>query len=337
MKNPFVVAALLCATAMVTAADKPDKELEPFQGTWAIESIIRNGQEVPEDVAQRLVLVVKGNERIIKEGDEVKSKGTFKIDASKKLKTIDITVSEGPLAGKTYPGVYELKDQTLTICLALEGDDRPDDLTSKEGSNRLLQVHKKAMNKADPVKEPELRTELVARRKADQGDRLKMLAVLQKSGGKPEGEALEQFQAIVSARTEQDAKNGEWLKGVVKKHGWPGYALVGKDGAEGAFIIAQHFGSDSEFQKKALEMLAAAVKTKDANPTHLAYLTDRIRVAAGEKQKYGTEVEEKDGMLVAAPIEDETKVDERRKEVGLPPLAESLKQARKDRGYPDKK
>lgn len=335
MRWTCVAAAVLVAGMVSAADDKPAKELEPFQGTWAVVSITRNGEAVPDDHAQRLILVIKGNERLVKDGDEVKSKATFKVDVTKKPKQMDVTVSDGPLAGKTYPGIYELKDGTFTLCLALEGDTRPDDLTSKEGSNRLLQVFKKSDGKA--VKEPELQTELLARRKADQGLRMKLIEVMRKNGGKPEGEAGEQFQKLVAEVHETDAKNTEWLKGTVKKHGWPGDALVGKDGAEAAFILAQHSGQDVDFQKKCLELLNTAVKAKDANPIHLAHLTDRVRVAAGEKQVYGTEVVEKDGTLEAAPIEDEAKVDERRKEVGLPPLAESLKQTRKSRGYPDKK
>lgn len=332
------IAAVVLSVGLATAADdKPKKELEPFQGTWAVKAITRNGEAVPDEAVQKLSLVIKGNERVVKDGDEVKSKGTFTIDATKKPKQMDVTVTDGPLAGKTYPGVYELKDDTFTLCLTLEGDERPTDLTAKEGSGRLLQVFVKAKAEAAAVKEPELRAELLARRKADMTARIKVLELLQKNNGKPEGEAAERFQKLVAEVQEMDAKHGEWLKATVKKHGWPGVSLVGKDGAEAAFALAQHGGqSDLDFQKKCLELLAAAVKAKDANPVHLAHLTDRVRVAAGEKQVYGTEVVEKDGTLEAAPLEDEAKVDERRKEVGLPPLADALKQMRKQRGYPEK-
>lgn len=332
------IAAVLLTAGLATAADKPGVDLRQFQGTWTVKAITRNGEAVPDESAQKLSLVIKDNERVVKEGDEVKSKATFTVDATKKPKQMDVTVTDGPLAGKTYPGIYELKDDTFTLCLALEGDTRPDDLTSKEGSNRLLQVFVKAKAEAEAVKEPELRAELLARRKADMTARVKVLELLQKNNGKPEGEAAEQFQKLVDEIHEMDAKHGEWLKAAVKKHGWPGVAAVGKDGAEAAFALAQHGGqADLDFQKKCLDLLTAAVKAKDANPIHLAHLTDRVRVAGGEKQVYGTEVVEKDGTLEAAPIEDEAKVDERRKEVGLPPLADALKQMRKQRGYPEKK
>jgi uncharacterized protein (TIGR03067 family) len=328
---------LLTTSIRLVAADTPKiaKELEPFQGMWSIEAITRDGVAVPKDAVQQLILVVKGNERLVKDGDDVKSKGTYTVDATKTPKQMDVTVADGPLAGKTLRGIYELKDDTFTLCLMLEGDTRPEDFTCKEGSNRLLQVFKKS--KAAAVKEPELRTELLARRKADQGTRLKYLEILRKTGGKPEGDNAEQLQALVAKIHEQDSKNGDWLKGIIKKHGWPGIALVGKDGAEAAFILAQHAGQDAEFQKKCLELLTAAVKAKDASAIHMAHLTDRVKVAAGEKQVYGTEVTEQDGTLVAVSIEDEAKVDERRKSVGLPALADALQQARRERGLPEKK
>lgn len=326
-----LIGALLLGS--VALAEKPASPLTPFQGTWAVVSITNDGKEAPEDAAQRLVLVVKNNERMVKDGDEVKSKATFTVDATKEPKQIEVTVSDGPLAGKTYPGIYEFKGDRLTICLALEGD-RPTEFTAKEGSKRLLQVYSKAA--ATSVKEPDLRVELLARRTADQGTRRKLIEVLRASNGKPEGDALEAFQALAAKAKQIDETNTEFLKETIRKHGWPGYALVGKDGAEAAFILAQHC-QDGDLQKECLKLLAEAVKKKDANPTNLAYLTDRSRIAAGEKQVYGTEVEEKYGTLEAAPLEDEKGVDARRKEVGLPPLADYLKQVRADRGYPEKK
>jgi hypothetical protein len=77
-----------------------------------------------------------------------------------------------------------------------------------------------------------------------------------------------------------------------------------------------------------LGAVEAAVKNNDASRQDMAYLTDRVRVADKQKQVYGTQLRETDGKLEPHPIEDEDHVDERRKDVGLPPLAEYLKVAR---------
>ncbi|MBX9583807.1 MAG: TIGR03067 domain-containing protein [Gemmataceae bacterium] len=159
MRWACVAAGLAVAVAVAVAddkpAEKPNKDLEPFQGIWQVVSIEQDGMPVPEEATERLTLVVKGNERVLKQGGEVASKGTFKVDAGKKPKTIDIEVSDGPLAGRTILGIYEVKDDTLKVCLAITDDGkRPDDFTAKEGTGRQLQVFKKekAKGKGAPAK-----------------------------------------------------------------------------------------------------------------------------------------------------------------------------------------
>ena len=55
-------------------------------------------------------------------------KGTIKIDGSKKLKQLDIAGSEGPNRGKTFLCIYELKDDTLTVCYSLDFKTRPTEM-----------------------------------------------------------------------------------------------------------------------------------------------------------------------------------------------------------------
>ena len=55
---------------------------------------------------------------------------------------------------------------------------------------------------------------------------------------------------------------------------------------------------------------------------NLAMLTDRVLLAEGKHQIYGTQFVIRDGEWVPLRLEDEENVDDRRAEVGLPPLAE---------------
>ena len=59
-------------------------------------------------------------------------------------------------------------------------------------------------------------------------------------------------------------------------------------------------------------------------PGDPAYLTNRVAVAAGEDQRYGTQMRctEDGSPAPATPIADESTVDERRADAGLPPLAD---------------
>lgn len=113
------------------------------------------------------------------------------------------------------------------------------------------------------------------------------------------------------------------LREIVAAHGWPTYSLVGEEAEDAAWAIAQHSDQDPDFQREALEWLRVAVENDDASPGNLAYLTDRVAVGAGEPQTYGTQIGcGEDGPAPATPIADEASVDERRADVGLPPLAD---------------
>jgi hypothetical protein len=101
---------------------------------------------------------------------------------------------------------------------------------------------------------------------------------------------------------------------------WPGRRLVGDDGAHAAWLIAQL--GDTDLQRRALGHLEAAVDCGDAEPAHYACLLDRIRMAEGRPQVFGTQfVAGTDGDVTPWPIEDPGGVDERRKTAGLEPLA----------------
>ncbi len=106
------------------------------------------------------------------------------------------------------------------------------------------------------------------------------------------------------------------------KYGWPGKSLVGKDGANAAWLLVQHADRDPAFQKRCLDLMKEAARKGEVSGQELAYLTDRVRVAQGEKQLYGTQFHTVDGRLVPQPIEDEPNVDKRRKEIGLSTMAE---------------
>jgi hypothetical protein len=66
----------------------------------------------------------------------------------------------------------------------------------------------------------------------------------------------------------------------------------------------------------------AAVDTGEATPAQLAYLDDRVRMRQGRAQRYGTQIRTVDDRPVPFELEDPDGVDERRRAVGLEPLAD---------------
>ena len=127
---------------------------------------------------------------------------------------------------------------------------------------------------------------------------------------------------------ETDSLNMIEAKGIVKKYGFPGYSLVGKSGSDGFWAIIQHCDEDMVFQQSALALMSKEVKRHNATGENYALLQDRVLISQGHKQLYGTQVrlDLKTHHAKPFPIQDSLNVDLRRKEVGMPPLQDYLKQ-----------
>ena len=125
--------------------------------------------------------------------------------------------------------------------------------------------------------------------------------------------------------SEGDVARTERLKEIIDEFGWPTFDLVGEDGEDAAWAIAQHSDLDPAFQAHALEVLRDAVAVGQASPGNLAYLEDRVLVGRGEPQLYGTQIGcGPDGPEPATPIAEEASVDDRRVAAGLDPLADYI-------------
>ncbi len=116
-----------------------------------------------------------------------------------------------------------------------------------------------------------------------------------------------------------DQANTAWLAELTARRGWPGRTLVGEDGAHAAWLLAQH--ADPEPQRAFLDLLRAAVAEGEASATDLAYLEDRVRMHAGQPQRYGTQFIRDAQGLRAWTVEDPEHLDQRRADVGLGPFA----------------
>jgi hypothetical protein len=114
-----------------------------------------------------------------------------------------------------------------------------------------------------------------------------------------------------------DHDNTRFLKEIIAEHGWPGRDLVGDDGSSAAWLLAQHADHDVAFQRRCLDLLQKAALAGQAELSHVAYLIDRVRVADGCPQLYGTQYHEPDGRLQPRPIEDPDHLDQRRAQMGL--------------------
>lgn len=124
-------------------------------------------------------------------------------------------------------------------------------------------------------------------------------------------------------------RNARRLRRIIESVGWPGTDLVGLDGAEAAWLILQHAIAEPDLQRHALPLVQAAVREGTASPRQAAMLEDRIRFFEGRPQRYGTQFDwDAEGNLSPGDVEEPRRLDERRRAIELPPLAEQMEEAR---------
>jgi uncharacterized protein (TIGR03067 family) len=131
-----IVAVSIFATVVAVADDKGANDAKNLQGTWQAVDLEANGEKKPDDETKEGQIVIKGDELfgVKPSGEDPKNK--FKLDSSKTPKTIDLTPIDGPNKGKTFAGIYSLKDGQLRLCINIFGKDitqRPTEFKTQAG------------------------------------------------------------------------------------------------------------------------------------------------------------------------------------------------------------
>ena len=138
----------------------------------------------------------------------------------------------------------------------------------------------------------------------------------------------------MTASMTADEENLPWIRQVIAEHGWPGRSAVGDDGSTAVFLLVQHADADPAFQRECLGLLTAAAEAGEASQQHLALLTDRVLVAEGQPQEYGTQLEARGGEWVPIRMRDPGGVDARRAGMSLGPLAGYIAMLTEHQGPP---
>lgn len=89
--------------------------------------------------------------------------------------------------------------------------------------------------------------------------------------------------------------NARELDAIIADIGWPTAQIAGDDGAEAAWLIAQHAIGLPQFQRKCLALLKCAVAAGQAPAWQMAMMIDRIHTYEGRRQVYGTSLDWDDG------------------------------------------
>ena len=101
------------------------------------------GEPTPRDLAHFHKTTFAGNTLVCKHGEKAGPNSTFTIDAKANPKKLDVTIGEGRDKGKTVLAIYELKDNTLIICEAALGKERPSGFSSTYENQQCLEVLKR--------------------------------------------------------------------------------------------------------------------------------------------------------------------------------------------------
>ena len=158
--------------------------------------------------------------------------------------------------------------------------------------------------------DPALRRELLAMAAADQADREFTRTM---GASAPPDSLLRRMTANDSSRTNR-------LRQIVRERRWPHAADVGWDGANAAFLVLQH-APDAVFQALMLPEVEAAYRRGELEGQSVAMLTDRVRAAAGLRQRYGMQPQLRDGRYVLGDdVEDPQGLAARRAEMCLLPM-----------------
>jgi hypothetical protein len=117
-----------------------------------------------------------------------------------------------------------------------------------------------------------------------------------------------------------DSANLRRLKQIIRQGGFPTARMIGYNGMQAAWLLVQHADSDPAFQAQMLPVLTRRVHRGELDPQNYALLTDRVLLAQGKSQRYGTQFELREGVLTVRALDDPSHVDQRRRTLGLIPL-----------------
>src|SRR3954462_11656266 len=137
MKRNMFAPALLAISTLVFARAARADDLKDMEGTWKVESAEVGGKKIESEDFKEIEVKITGERYTVRIKDKLDA-GSLKLDETKKPKTMDATDTEGDDVGKVVKAIYELSGDTLKVCYALEGGERPAEMATKEGSPVLM-------------------------------------------------------------------------------------------------------------------------------------------------------------------------------------------------------
>jgi hypothetical protein len=127
----------------------------------------------------------------------------------------------------------------------------------------------------------------------------------------------------VSRMEEVDRKHRPELERIFERYGWPKRSVVSREAAHDYWLLVQHQPLD--VQQRMLPAMERAMQDGEASKSDYAYLYDRVRVGEGKPQHWGSQMACVKGKAVLSPVDDPAGLEQRRRELHLPPIKEYRK------------
>jgi uncharacterized protein (TIGR03067 family) len=137
---------IACMVLVLLAADDREtkSDLAKFQGSWRFISVITNGASAPQAELKGSTITNDGNAFTFKDQNskdpQSSGAGTFRINATKDPRQLDITFGTGPDKGQTLLGIYRFEGDRVRVCLGVPGKPRPTKFEAPAGSGLVLEV-----------------------------------------------------------------------------------------------------------------------------------------------------------------------------------------------------
>jgi uncharacterized protein (TIGR03067 family) len=123
--------------AAPTPKPEPKTDVDRLQGTWYLDTAMKDGNVLPKDKAIATSIVFKGNTfRFPGSAEYATSKeGTVKLDETKTPKQMDAISTDKEL----MLGIYAIDANGYRVCFAPPGKPRPTEFTSTPANGQIYQ------------------------------------------------------------------------------------------------------------------------------------------------------------------------------------------------------
>jgi uncharacterized protein (TIGR03067 family) len=121
------------------------EEIKKLQGTWKQIAYERDGIVEPlDEQGWEPRVTFSGDTFVVTLADgSIPIKGTYKLDPTRKPKTIDWSDAIGEDAGKTLLAIYTLEGDCFAFCAAYPGQERPTEFSTRPG--QVLRISQREM------------------------------------------------------------------------------------------------------------------------------------------------------------------------------------------------